>query len=159
MQTRAGRAQSTARSEGRGAHVTSAIGIEDSYGRRRVKRMSLYTRIVLSLTGLICAALLMATLSQAWSNSNLVQETQQQQQSLQQVQHMNQRLGKDAQHYQDPATIESEARQQLGYIRPGEHSLVVINADNKGQSHIQPTTRQIPHPGYWGQWWHIFFGS
>jgi Septum formation initiator len=157
VQTRSGKASSAARKESGNAHVTSAIGIEESYGRRRMKQTSLYKRTVLSLTGLICAALLLATLSQAWSNSNLMQRVQQQQQALQKVQSTNQQLNKNAQRYQDPATIESEARQQLGYIRPGEHPLVVINADNKGQSRIQPTTEKPPQPGHWQEWWRVFF--
>ena len=159
VQNRTERAAVIRRTKRNNAHVTAAVGREESYGRRRLKQSSLYTRTLLSLTGLICAALLLATLSQAWSNSNLMQQVQKQQQSLQQVQKTNKQLVKDAQRYNDPATIESEARQQLGYIRPGEHPLIIVDANNKGQSKVQTATTRSAQTGYWQQWWNIFFGA
>jgi cell division protein FtsB len=133
--------------------------MEESFGRRKARRTALYTRAIMWITGLVCTALLFATLAQAWSNSNLMQQVQQEQQSLQQAQQEHNRLGQAAQQAQDPQVIASEARQELGYIKPGEQPLIVMNADNKGQSHIQTEPKQQQQPGYWQQWWQIFFGS
>jgi cell division protein FtsB len=91
-------------------------------------------------------AFLLGTLAQAWSNSQSAQQVQAAQQQLRSVQNQNKSLTKAASHYQDPAVVENEARQQLGYTRPGEHLVVVIGS-NKAQR------------GFWQDWWNAFFGG
>lgn len=159
VQSRPRKPQFSSRPEGSGANVTSAIGMEETFGRSRARRTSLFTRTVMWVTGLVCAALLLATFAQAWSNHHLSFQVQQEQQVLQQVRDQHTRLSQDARHYQDPAVIESEARQQFGYIRPGEHAVVVIDPNNKGQQRIQPPHAAPPQQGHWLDWWNIFFGS
>ena len=92
------------------------------------------------ITGLVCIAFLLATLAQAWSNSNLMGKVQQEQQTLHQAQIEHNRLQQAAEHYRDPAVIESEARQQLGYVRPGEQPVVIIKAASRKnkRKHIRP---------------------
>ncbi|GCE19205.1 FtsB family cell division protein [Dictyobacter kobayashii] len=157
MQSRPRRPQFASRPEGSSANVTSAIGMEETFGRSRARRTSLFTRTVMWVTGLVCAALLLATFAQAWSNNHLMAQVQQEQQVLKQVQDKHTQLSQNARHYQDPAVVESEARQQLGYIRPGEHAVVIIDANNKGQGKIQPTAPPAPSQGHWQDWWKIFF--
>jgi cell division protein FtsB len=159
VQSRPARSRLSERPKGVKARVTAAIGMEESFGRRRARRTALYIRAMMWITGLVCTALLFATLAQAWSNSNLMQQVQIEQQALHQVQQEHDRLGQAAQQAQDPAAIESEARQELGYIRPGEQPLIVMNADNKGQAHIKTEQKKTQQPGYWQQWWQIFFGN
>ncbi|MFL5705536.1 MAG: hypothetical protein ACJ8AG_22285, partial [Ktedonobacteraceae bacterium] len=66
---------------------------------------------------------------------------------------------RQASYYKDPFVIESEARQQLGYIRPGEHPIIIVSS----ASPTQPTTARPATPStpqsYWQEWWHIFFGN
>lgn len=159
MQSRPRRPQFSSRPEGSGANVTSAIGMEETFGRSRARRTSLFTRTVMWVTGLVCAALLLATFAQAWSNNHLIARVQQEQQILKQVRDKHTRLSQDAQHYQDPAVVENEARQQFGYIRPGEHAVVIIDANNKGQQKVQPATALPPQHGHWQDWWKFFFSS
>ena len=61
------------RPEGSSPYVTSAVGIEETQGRVRARRSSLFTRTVIWITGLICLAFLLGSLAQAWSNSALMQ--------------------------------------------------------------------------------------
>lgn len=158
MQSRPRKSRLASRPEGTTASVTSAVGIEETFGRRRARRTSIYTRTVMWITGLICAAFLLGTLAQAWSNSNLMEQVQKEQQILNQVRTKNTQLQNADQYYDDPGTIESEARQNLGLIRPGDQPIMIINPDNKGQPALQPHKSTPPRTGNWQDWWQIFFG-
>ncbi len=141
-----------------GASVTSAVGMQESAGRMRARRQSLFTQTVIWVTGLICLSFLLATLAQAWSNSQLMQRVQAAQQQEQQLQQHHDDLVRAAKYYNNPFVLESEARQQLGYIRPGEHAVIVVSpASPPAQSaprHSAPAHTQ----GFWQDWWNIFFG-
>jgi len=108
---------------------------------------------------LICLAFLLASLAQAWSNSQLIQRVQTAQQQLQHMQEHHDTLTKLAAHYKDPFVIENEARQQLGYIRPGEHAVVIIGANGQAQSTSSHTATTPTQQGYWQEWWDAFFGN
>ncbi|HTI13040.1 MAG TPA: septum formation initiator family protein [Dictyobacter sp.] len=139
--------------------TTSAVGTDETYGRRRARRMSLYTRSVMWITILICVALFLGTMAQAWSNDHLMHQVQKAQQTLQQLQKTHQQLQHSAAYYNDPGEIESEARQQLGYVRPGEQSVVIVNTPAKTQLQKQASAQPSARPqGYWFDWLHVFFG-
>ena len=159
MQSRPRRPQFSSRPEGSSANVTSAIGMEETFGRSRARRSSLFTRSVLWITGLVCAAFLLGTFAQAWSNGHFIEQVQKEQQALNQIQAQHAQLQKDAQHYQDPAVIQNEARQQLGYVHTGEQPVVITGTNTTGQQKDKKATSPPPQQGYWGEWWHIFFGS
>src|SRR2546428_12882998 len=106
------------RPEGTSPHVTSAVGMEETAGRLRARRSSLFTQTVIWITGLVCLAFLLSSLAQAWSNSQLMQRVQTEQQQLQHLQDHNASLTRQANYYKDPFVVESEAREQLGYVRP-----------------------------------------
>jgi cell division protein FtsB len=157
VQSRPRRPQFPSRSESSNANVTSAIGMEETVGHLRNRRNSLFTRTVLGITGLVCTAFLLGTLVQAWSNSQLTQKVQVAAQSLQKTQADNRNLQTQTAHYQDPAVIESEARQHFGYARPGEHAVVVVNEGNHQQAQT-PQNKNAGQPqNYWQDWWNIFF--
>ncbi len=158
MQSRPRRPQFSSRPEGSSANVTSAIGMEETFGRSRARRTSLFTRSMLWITGLICAAFLLGTFAQAWSNSHFVAQVQKEQQALNQIQVQHAQLQKEAQHYQDQAVIQSEARQQLGYIHTGEQPVVITSTNTTGQQKDKQATSTPPQRSYWDQWWRIFFG-
>jgi len=131
----------------------------ETFGRLRARRNSIFTQTVIWITVLICLAFLLGALAQAWSNSQLEQQVQAAQQQLQQTQAHHDALTKLATHYNDPSVIESEARQQLGYIRPGEHVVVIVNADSTGTTVSKPHTKTAPPQGFWQEWWQAFFGN
>jgi cell division protein FtsB len=139
--------------------VTRAVGLEETTGRLRARRSSLFTQTLILVTGLVCFAFLLGSLAQAWSNSILMQRVQEAQQQTQQLQTYHDHLAQQAQHYADPSVIESEARQAQGYIRPGEHPVVIVGSNQQGQQ----STTQISHPpitqSFWQQWWNVFFGN
>lgn len=158
QQNRSRRPQFASRPGGSNPSVTSAIGMEETFGRLRARRTSLFTRTVIWLTGLVCLAFLLATLAQAWSNSQLMPRVQVAQQQYQQVQNQNSQLNAQANHYKDPSVIEREAREQLGYIRPGEHPVIIISS-------TAPVSASTPHKApppvvhtFWQDWWNVFFG-
>ncbi len=104
-------------------------------------------------------AFLLGSLAQAWSNSQLAQQVQAAQQQFTRVQDHHKELTKAANHYRDPAVVENEARQQLGYTRPGEHPVVVVG---RNDAHQQITKRQADtqaKQGFWQDWWVAFFGN
>ena len=140
-------------------HVTTAVGLEETTKRLRTRGRSLFTQTVIWLTGLICLALLLGTLTQAWSNSQLMQRVQTAQQQLQNLKDHHDYLTRQVAHYKDPFVIESEARQQLGYVRPGEHPVVIINQDEQGQQSSPQQSTQPAQQGFWQEWWDIFFGN
>jgi cell division protein FtsB len=158
VQSHPRRPQFSARPEGSSANVTSAIGMEETFGRSRARRTSLFTRSVLWITGLVCAAFLLGTFAQAWSNNNFIAQVSKEQQTLNQLQTQHDQLQKEAQHYQDPAVIESEARQQFGYIHTGEQPIVVTGTNSGGTTKAQKASKPAPQAGFWNAWWQLFFG-
>ena len=141
------------------ANVTSAIGMGETVGRLRARRNSLFTRTIIWITVLVCIAFLIGSLAQAWSNSQLQQQVQVAQQQLQQDRAHHDALTKLAKHYNDPSVIESEARQQLGYVRPGEHVVVVVNDGSTSPTASQRHKGAAQPLGFWQQWWQAFFGN
>lgn len=159
MQTQKRRTQFPTRPGATRPNVTAAIGLEETAGRLRARRSSLFTQTVIWVTGLICLAFLLGSLAQAWSNSHLVQQVQSEQQRTQQLQDYNTRLKQLAKRYKDPFVIQSEAREDLGYVRQGEHAIVISAPVDKGLQ--QPS--HVPTPpvqqNFWQAWWDVFFGN
>jgi cell division protein FtsB len=159
MQGKVNQTRLPSRPTGSNPNVTAAVGMGPIARQQRTRRTSLFTRTMIWITGLVCLAFLLATLAQAWSNNQLMQRVTQAQQQLQQVQQHNAALQKQAQHYKDPFVIESEARQELGYIRPGEHSVVIISSVGPAKpATAQHDAAPVP-PSIWQQWWNVFFGG
>ena len=140
-------------------HITSAVGMEDTVGRMRARRSSFFTQTVIWITGVICLAFLLGSLAQAWTNSQLAQKVQQAQQQTQQLQAYHDHLVQVQKHYSDPLVIEKEARQQFGYVRAGEHPVVIINAGSQQQQHSTHTSNQPASQNFWQAWWNVFFGQ
>lgn len=140
------------------AHITSAVGMQETQGRARARRSSLFTRTVIWVTGLVCLAFLLGSLAQAWTNSQLMQTLAATQLQTQQAQANHDALQQQANHYQDPAVVEQEAREQFGYIRPGEHLVVIVGAKSQGQTSTTHPAKQSPPESFWQEWWNIFFG-
>jgi cell division protein FtsB len=159
MQSNSRKQQFPSRPDVSNANVTSAVGMEETAGHLRARRYSLFTQTVLWVTGLICVAFLLGSLVQAWSNSQLEQKVQVAQQQLKQAQDQHNRLVQTVAHYKDPAVIENEARQQLGYVRPGDHLVIVVNSNDKEQQKVQQSTHVAVKQGFWQDWWHTFFGD
>lgn len=147
------------RPEGKTSYVTSAVGLEEPAGRVRARRSSLFTQTVVWVTALICLAFLFGALSQAWSNSQLMQQLQREQHLTQQLQNTHNSLMKQVSYYQDPYVVESEARQHLGYARPGEHVVVVIGTATPDQTRSASTASQPASQGFWQDWWRLLFGA
>jgi cell division protein FtsB len=142
------------------ASGTAAVGQEETIGHLRARRTSLFTQTAVWVTVLICGTLLLGTIGQAWSNSHLAARVQQQQQALQQDQQNNARLKQKATYYQNPSVIESEARQQLGYIRPGEQPIIIEPASSTPQASAPAAHKTVPQQqGFWQSWWRIFFSA
>ena len=142
-----------------GSLVTRAVGLEESTGRLRARRSSLFTQTIILVTGLVCFAFLLGSLAQAWSNSMLMRQVQDAQQQTQQLQAYHDHLAQQAQYYSNPFVIESEARQNLGFIRPGEHLVVMISSNQQGQQNTPHTSHPQVIQSFWQQWWNVFFGN
>jgi cell division protein FtsB len=133
--------------------------MEETAGRLRARRHSLFTQTVMWVTGLVCLAFLFGSLTQAWTNNQLMQQLQKEQQKLQQAQTQHDRLVQAASYYHDSSVIQSEARQQLGYIRPGEQPVVIVGTSAHNQPNAQASSNTPPPQGYWLQWWKLFLGD
>ncbi len=151
--------QFPSRPEVSNANITSAVGMEETAGRIRARQYSLFTQTILWFTGLVCVAFLLGSLVQAWSDSQLEQKVQLAQQQLKQEHARHDRLVQTAQYYKDPAVIENEARQQLGFVRPGDHLVIVVNPNDSKQTRVQTSNQSAQKPGFWQDWWHTFFGD
>src|SRR5436305_161845 len=138
MQNSSTRQPFSSRPASSNANVTSAVGMEETVGRRRARRTSFFTHTLLWTTSLICIALLLGSLAQAWSNSLLMKQVQDAQQKYTQLKTQNVQLKNQIEQYKDPAVIESEARQQLGYIRPGEHAIIIVSVQEPNAQQHQP---------------------
>jgi cell division protein FtsB len=140
-------------------NITSAVGMQETAGSLRAKRHSLFTQTVIWVTGVICMAFLLGSLTQAWSNSQLAQKVEAAQQQLSQLKDEQKHLNQLVNYYKDNTVIEREAREQLGYVRPKEHLVVMDSPHTPTQ---QPTSKQAalpPQHGFWLQWWNLFFGD
>ena len=120
--------------------------------------MSLFTRTVIWVTGMICLAFLLGSLAQAWTNSQLMQRLITTEQQTQQAQEYHNSLQQQASYYSNPAVIETEARERLGYVRPGETPVVVVGANNPPSHPTPPAPKPSPPQNFWQEWWNIFFG-
>ncbi|HEY0755801.1 MAG TPA: septum formation initiator family protein [Ktedonobacteraceae bacterium] len=147
------------RPESKTPYVTSAVGMEETAGRVRARRISLFTQTVIWVTGLVCLAFLLGSLAQAWSNNQLLQTLQLEQQQTQQLAKEHALLARQASHYQDPYVIESEARQRLGYARSGEHVMIETGGNAQNQNPSKPGTGTSTSQGFWQVWWQFFFGN
>lgn len=159
MQNQPRRQPLASRSARNSANVTSAIGMGETAGRLRARRNSLLTQTIIGLTMLVCIALLLGSLAQAWSNSQLAQQVVSAQQQLQQLQSQHDSLAQQAAHYQDPAIIEREAREQLGYVRPGEHEIIIISPTEQPQPAKQARASNSSEQNFWQAWWNALFGD
>jgi len=151
--------QAPTRPENSNPNVTAAVGLSETAGRLRARRSSLFTQTVIWVTGLICLALLLGSLAQAWSNSQLMQRVQAAQQQTQQLQAHHDYLSRLVNYYKDPFVIESEARQQLGYVRPGENPVVVVSSTDQAQHPVTPHSKPPAPQGFWLEWLDVFFGN
>ncbi len=160
MQRRSGRTRlaSSASAAFNSANVTAAVGMGETAGRLRARRSSLFTQTVIWVTALICMAFLLGTLAQAWSNSQSAQQVQAAQQQLQSIQRHHSELVKASSHYQDPSVVESEARQQLGYTRPGEHPVIIVGSNDSQQQTTKKQVAKQEDQNFWQAWWNAFFG-
>ena len=79
--------------------VTRGVGLEETTGRLRARRSSLFTQTIIPVTGLVCFAFLLGSLAQAWSNSMLMRQVQDAQQQTQQLQAYHDHLAQQAQYY------------------------------------------------------------
>ena len=104
-------------------------------------------------------AFLLGTLAQAWSNSQSAQLVQVAQQQLKREQDHNKDLAKAASYYQNSSVVENEARQQLGYTRPGEHPVVVVGSSDAQPQVTKKRATTQAQQGFWQDWWNAFFGS
>jgi cell division protein FtsB len=139
--------------------VTRAVGLEETTGRLRARRSSLFTQTIILITGLVCFAFLLGSLAQAWSNSMLARQVQDAQQQTQQLQAYHDHLAQQARYYSNPYVIESEARQDLGYIRAGEHLVVIVGSNQQEQQHMAHASHPQATQSFWQQWWNVFFGN
>jgi cell division protein FtsB len=131
----------------------------ETVGRMRARRNSLFTQTIIWVTALVCVAFLLGTLAQAWSNSQLSQQVQAAQRQLDQVKSHHRTLVQANKHYQDPSVIENEARQQLGYTRPGEHPVVVVGTNDSQHQGTQKRASTQTKQDFWQDWWNAFFSS
>ncbi len=159
MQEQQRRSSSHARTNDSGSLVTKAVGLEETTGRLRARRSSLFTQTIIWATGLVCIAFLLGSLAQAWSNSLSMQRVQEAQQQTQQLQAYHDQLAQQANHYSNPFVIESEARQELGYIRQGEHPVVIVGSNQQEQQSTAHPTSPLAPQNFWQQWWNVFFGN
>ncbi len=150
---------SPARAANSRPYITSAVGMEDTVGRMRARRSSLFTRTVIWVTGVICLAFLLGSLAQAWTNSQLAQKVQQAQQQTQQLQAYHDHLAQLQQHYANSFVIEKEAREQFGYVRAGEHPVVIISAPDQQPQRSSNPANPPASQNFWQAWWNIFFGQ
>ena len=139
--------------------VTRAVGLEETTGRLRARRSSLFTQTIILITGLVCFAFLLGSLAQAWSNSVLMRQVQDAQQQTQQLQAYHDHLVQEAHYYSEPYVIESEARQDLGYIRAGEHLVVIVGSNQNAQQDTTHASHPQATQTLWQRWWDAFFGN
>ncbi len=159
MQNRTRNPQFSLQPEKSNPNITSAVGMQETAGSLRAKRHSLFTQTVIWVTGVICMAFLLGSLAQAWSNSQLAQKVEAAQQQLSQLKDEQKHLNQLVNYYKDSTVIEREAREQMGYVRPKEH-LVVMDSPNTPAP--QPSSNQrvvAAQHDFWLQWWNIFFGD
>ena len=159
MQENRSKSQVHSRPANSNPNITAAVGLAETAGRSRARHSSLFTQTVIWVTGLLCLALLLSSLGQAWSNSQLMQRVQDAQQQTQQLQAQHDSLSFLGNYYKDPFVIESEARQQLGYVRPGEHPLVIVSSTEQGQQLAAGQSGTPAPQGFWQEWWNVFFSG
>jgi cell division protein FtsB len=142
-------------------YVTAAVGLGESsaLGLRRSRPGRLFTRTLVWVTALICLSLLLGSVAQAWSNSRLMQDLAAARADYQQTLARHQALQKLIAYYKDPFVIESEARQDLGYVRPGEHRVIIVSAPGSSPPSRPRPAAPSSGGGFWSAWWSFLFGS
>jgi cell division protein FtsB len=131
---------------------------------RRIVGATLFTRTALWTTAAICAALLVATLSEVWVTYRLEQQVSQAKAENAWLRRDAATTARQVAWAQAPQTIEDEARAR-GYVRPGDQP-VVIATDQSAQPAAPAPTAAKSSPvdgggftGHWPDWWQLFFGG
>lgn len=159
VQNHPSREQTSSQPERSPANITSAVGMQETVGSLRARRYSLFTQTVIWITGVICFAFLLGSLAQAWSNSQLAQKVEQAQQQLNQLQDHQKHLQQLVNYYKESPVIEQEAREQLGYIRPNEHAVLIVSPATPEQQYTPRRTGSPTQEGFWQEWWNVFFAD
>jgi cell division protein FtsB len=130
------------------------------WSQRYVSRTTLYTRTVLLATAGICAALVFATLSEAWINYQLRQQVGQAQAANARLQQDATATARQINWAESPGAIENAARAR-GYVRPGEQAVAVAAATpaRSTSSAHAPAAKGDGWSGHWLDWWRLFFGG
>ncbi len=98
--------------------------IEQSTRALRATRTALIQRTLLWAMLIVCATLLVATVSEAWSHADAEARVQAARAHNAALRHDVETTRRAIRVAQSPDTIEREAR-SWGYTRPGEHPIVV----------------------------------
>ena len=147
MQNRTRNPQFSLQPEKSNPNITSAVGMQETAGRLRAKRHSLFTQTVIWVTGVICMAFLLGSLAQAWSNSQLAQKVEAAQQQLSQLKDEQKHLNQLVNYYKDSTVIEREAPGFAEAMRAEALRHTPMGILSRGVSGIAGRTLIVNFPG------------
>lgn len=106
---------------------------------------------VFIIIGVVTAVRTGTNVYRLWKAGDQVIE---QQKAVEQAKAENDRLKKELSRVSDPAVIEKEARDKLGYGRPGE-TIVIIPQSESTKSQIPSSKKEEAN---WRKWWDLYIG-
>lgn len=101
---------------------------------------------------------LFLTGQKALENYQLAVQAQQLRQNIYELRQENMRLQKQLDTAKSDASIEYIAREQLGLVKPGDHSLLVLDGSVRPTAPPGALPAPPATPPVWQQWWNYFFG-
>jgi cell division protein FtsB len=122
------------------------------------RRRNFFWRKALPVLGFVVMIYTLFSLSKVvWRNYQIEKEMKTLKADIQLLEEENQRLTNLITYFKTDAYKEKEARQRLGYKKPGEEVILVPNIDDKSYTTTETEATQ-PKKNY-QLWWDFFFKS
>ncbi|MBI2952958.1 MAG: septum formation initiator family protein [Chloroflexi bacterium] len=128
-------------------------------GRGQQNKLAGKRRLIVAVLVAVLGLLLFSFSSLALSGYRLNQQAESLQQEIQALKAKNEELQKQSRYLESDEGIEKMAREQLGWVKPGETGIVTVpsKAQVTGTSTSPPSqSRVVPN---WQRWWDLFFGG
>jgi cell division protein FtsB len=92
------------------------------------------------------------------SGYRLNQQAEALRQEIRELKVEDEQLQKDATYLESDEGLETLAREQLGWVKPGEVAVITIPSKTEERETAGPVEPRMRERPYWQRWWDMFFG-
>lgn len=93
------------------------------------------------------------------SNYNLNRQAESLREEIENLKAQNEELQNEVKYWESDEGLERLAREQLGWVKPGDTGVVILPSEIQGQDHANPAAPVRQEAPNWQLWWDMFFGG